>query len=341
MKCAKILDKLFLSGVIFVCCWMISCSSDTPDAVGDKAAEMSFNVPDLSRASLTTSLDRFAIYGDMRSTGADSNGLTTIFNRTEVVKTGDIWSYNGTQYWFTKHEYSFVAVYPLSVLESENNPKYETSKLSFSYSLPLSEDNLIKEKDVKDIVAATHHRLYNEGDVATPVILRFNHLMSLISFSLENVDKTDSNQQTFFLHNLGLSGLSTSASFTILPAELQSNSMTDDRMIEVSGQEGSGLMVMEYDDPINVTTGTGEVSLIMLPQTLAEDSEAVLTLTYSLEEDGDTAQASVPLKGLVWETGKIYNYRLQVNSDNPGELVFESATITDWKVADAGNFEME
>lgn len=324
----------FLSVLVCAGCLLSSCSSDIPEKTDNgTGGEVSFAVKEETRASVTTTIDRFAVFGDMKTPGEDSSSPSLVFDQTEVEKTDNGWVYQGTKYWYPDHEHSFVAIHPLSVLADENDPQYADSKLTFSYTLPISGDNLVNDKEVDDIIAATHRRLYDKSDAGSIIVLHFGHLLSLINFTLGLSNNMMAADEYFLFHKLELRGFSTSASIGILPAERQLNNATDDAVTDIYDQHGDGRMVINFEEPIKVMNGDENISvfdagdaIIMLPQTLASNAE--IAFTYTKNDEEQPREIKISIKGLVWESGKSYTYKFNISKT--GMLVGD-VSISDWK----------
>lgn len=320
-----------------VACLATSCSSDIPDIeeVG-KGPAMSFAVADLTRATVTNSINKFAVYGDMKLPGDKNSSPLIVFNKTEVTYTDNGWKYAGIQYWYPKHEHSFVALIPVSVLDASASTRYFDSRLTFTYSIPTSGNGILADRgDVTDIIAATHRRLYSESDIITTTTFRFGHIMSLINVAPQLDDNEMNPDEILKIHKLELLGFSTIAEFTVLPAELQSNRQTDDRLVNVSAHEGQGNLSITFDTPKIITNHSDKVnlfdpddSIIMIPQTFASDSEAKMVLTYTINDEVQESKLIVPLKLLKWESGSSYTYCLLF--DKMG-LKLQTVVIEDWK----------
>lgn len=336
----KLTYLLFLS---FVGCLAASCTSDAPEHEDvSKGSEMSFEVSGLSRA-VTTSFNEFALYGDLKNL-ADENNYSpiAIFENTEVRYDGTAWTYDKTQYWIPGCDHSFVAVNPLSVLNAANNPSYSNSQLSFTYTIPTTSGALNKD-DVADIITATHRRLFQKTDIDNTVTLKFSHIMAKINIAPALNDNVMSPDGFIGIHKLELSGFNTKASFSILPASRQSNDRTDDRIVEISRQEGEGSLTIDFTEPFKVLNNRDNVSIfddkdaiIMIPQTFAADSEAKIILSYTVNDNPEMKHITLPLMTQKWESGKSYAYRFTL--DRTG-LLFDSTAITDWDQMNVGNID--
>lgn len=326
-------------------CLLSSCSSDSPDVPGGgKSSEVSFDVSDLTRASVTTSFTQFAVYGDLKPSESIDVDQKTIFNKTEVNYKDGIWGYEGVQYWIPEHEHSFVAVSPVSALETAGIPQYSNSRLSFTYIIPTAADNRVASHgDVKDIIVATHRRLHHDGDINTTATFRFGHIMALVNLAPSLNDNVMSTEEYIRIHKIELSGFKTKATFSILPASRQSASPTDDRVIDITAQEREGTLAIEFNEPVKVSNDRENVSLldandaiIMLPQAFASDSDAKIIISYTVNDDDSMKQGTLPLMSQKWDSGKSYTYRFTISRTG---LHAEETTITDWEVLNVGNID--
>lgn len=326
--------------MLIMCCMLglTSCSSGSdyePDA--DRIVGISFDVAPESRA-MTTFIDEFSVYGDMKLQSGAHDPLV-IFSKTSVVNRDGAWCYDGTQYWFPKHEHSFVAVSPSSALAPEASPQYNGSELSFDYTMPSYSDKEMQETqdktDLVDVVAATHRRLYNDGDEVNAISLKFDHLLTMINFAPKLDDKTLRDDDYIRFHKLEISGLKKKARIAVSPAPRLENPQTDDRIIKFTGHDGSDNLTITFngsktvykDQRINLLAD--DDALIMLPQQFDASSGATVRFTYSFKDDAENLRyGSFSLSGQEWKPGTAYTYNFTV--DKIG-LNLETATIQAWK----------
>ena len=315
-----------------------SCSSDSGfEPTPDKDAEMSFDVEDVTRA-VTTDIDEFSVYGDMKFQSGTSNPLV-IFNKTSVAKSNGIWRYEGIQYWYPKHEHSFVAISPSSALETDGSPIYSNSKLSFYFTMPTYsgiELQDTQDKKLIDVLAATHRRLYNEKDKITPITLKFEHILSIINFAPKLDDKTIKEDDYIQISKIEISGLKKRAKISVACAPLLNNSQTDDRQIEFTEQDGNDTLTITFTNPKIVENGkqvklfADNDALVMLPQIFEDSSEATIRFTYSFKDDTDhPRQGTLSLNGREWKSGNAYTYNFTI--DKMG-LNFAKPTIESWTI---------
>lgn len=292
-----------------------ACDSDKPDT--DVRTEVSFATSGGSRASETLAFDRFAVYGDMKFPVDNSTAPLVVFDNKEVVYAGGSWTYGSDlRYWFPKHEHSFVAVSPVSVTGTGSEAVYSNSKLSFSYTMPASDGNLLRE-EVSDIFSATHRRLYSSGDNGL-LTLKFRHLMSMVDIAPALDDNTLGSDGYILLHEMEFSGVATKARFDIVPAERQSNSQTDDMVLDVIPQEEGNLSV-KFNTPVKIENNKTNVrpfangdAVIMLPNDFTMAADAKLTLYYTINDETSMLNGSISLNNLKWESGKSYLYKFTI-----------------------------
>lgn len=317
-----------------------SCSSDTADDIRlSKKAEVSFNVSDLSRASVTSSIDQFLVYGDTKPLSTGTSIPVLLFNPTKVVYKNGSWSYDGIQYWIPNYEHSFVALSPVELFETGNSPRYLNSRLTFDYSIPTQNGILSSNDMVTDILLATHRRLYEEVDDASPsndkITFKFSHLLSLINFAPAFYDNNLNSDDYILIHKLEFSGIKTKAQFNIEPAQRLSNYQTDDMDVEVVPQE-EGKIAIEFSSPvkientgINVKLFADNDAIIMLPQNFDATSDTKITLTYSLNEEESLKEGFIMLNNLKWESGKSYVYNFIIERIG---VIFNTCEINPWNL---------
>lgn len=336
--------QTYIFVISFVAFLLSSCASDVADDVEvSKGCEMSFAVAGITRASVTTSFNEFTVYGDLRNAEEASSHRVVLFDKTKVEYKGSEWTYAGTQYWFPNREHSFVAVSPSSALESAA-PLYSNSRLSFTYTIPVTNGILKKNSDVSDIIVATHRKYYELDeknsfvvDPQTKVTLNFGHLLSLINLAPAFSDNILKEDAYMLIHKVELSGFKTKADFKITPASLQSNAQTDDMVVEVDARkDGEGTLTIEFANPVkifnngqNVTLFDSNDAILMLPQDFADDSEAKITLYYKFNDDPAENKDSILLNNLKWESGKSYLYKFTFGRIG---VNFDSYEINPWNV---------
>ena len=331
------LTYLFLPALAV--CMMPSCVSDDPE-VAPSGAEMKFAPGNVSRSTDASNIkdNPFVVFCD-RKREEDQLPLV-LMNNVPVTynSTTGGWEYSNPQFWFPDNEHSFVAIHPASVVYvPDADVRYVSSQLTFTYTLPSD------YRQTADILAATHRRRYTSGS-ADEVYFRFAHMLTRINVTPALNDNIMGSDGYIEFYKLELSGIKTKAAFKITPTTLLTADQTDDRDVDVAGQDAEGSLTIEFTEPKRVTNNREYVSLfddkdavIVAPQSFAADSEAKITLYYTINNDPEMKQITLLLAGQKWTLGKSYTYRFTV--DRTGAH-FDTTTITDWDVMNAGNIEV-
>ncbi|MDE6304584.1 MAG: fimbrillin family protein [Paramuribaculum sp.] len=299
--------------------------------------ELLFATSGLTRASVTADINtkgsRFAVCGDMKNVVSENSGNkpTVIFYNTEVEYDGSSWSYGDTRYWLPKYEYSFVAIYPTSVLSgAADDLQYSNSTLSSTYTIPVSDGEKINTHELVDIIAATHRRGHTDNS-ATPVNLKFFHIMSRINFLLSLTGTVDKVRVT----EIELEGVNKTGTFAVTPATLTAGSRTDDYTLSWTDISGMSNLVAEIDTDVNngdtQPLFPDDNAMFMIPQ--PENKEIIMKITYIYDHGEEQLQqtmvAQTPIGG--WEAGKMYSYSLALDIvDEEVNMSFD-VNVTDWK----------
>lgn len=318
------INILFLIGCLLC---VASCSSDSPgEQETGKDVELQFDVVGESRADALADISfngsQFAVYGDMKFM---DNVPITVFDHTAVTYNDGKWKYKDTQYWFPKHEHSFVAIYPAEA-SGISNADYLNSRLSFTYTLP---DDY---KSASDLMFATHRRMYDESSsLSTSVQLTFAHMMSRIDFKVKNDKAADFVRVT----KIKLKGIDRTGNFTILPAPLSSGSnQTNDYTSSWGNIKNRGTLTANIKVDINEDKEEAlfpdNNALFMVPQ--PDNKGVIFEITYELWDDGKqfaeyTFDAAAPIGG--WVAGKYYTYSFTV-SEITKEIVL-TVSVKNWQ----------
>lgn len=325
---AKLTFYIFLS---CVACLASSCSSDAPDD-GGKGSELTFDVNGVSRSAITTasSINQFAVYGNTKFPVDDTTLPKTIFDKTIVEYSAGAWRYQGIQYWFPKHEYSFVAIHPVSVLSKPGaDPLYSNSTLSFKYTTPVSGDGDVDLRGLSDIVVATHRRMYKEH-TSTPVRFGFFHIMSRIDFKLEN----DAAADIIKVSKIELEKVNRTGAFAITPATLSADGgQTDDYNFAWTGVTNNGPLIANIDVEVpedeTLSLFPDDNPLLVIPQ--PDNHDVIMHITYTMVDydsynEQFTMTAQSPIGG--WEPGKVYTYSMSVNEAT--KEIHLTVTVKPW-----------
>lgn len=315
-----------------------SCNSDATNDIISKGAELTFDVSGLSRSSVTTDINHFVVFGDTKPQKDGTSTPIVVFDKTNVEYKNDGWYYNGTQYWIHNYEHSFVAVSPAAIFETGTAPRYLNSQLSFDYSIPTS-------GNAADILTATHRRLYvNNGTLDNRITFTFRHLLSLINIAPAFSDNNMSNEEYLLFHKLEILGVNSKTHVDIMPAPRLTGSSTYDMEFDITPQEDREDYSFDFPTPVKVKNNAGNVRLfadndaiIMLPQAFADDSDAEITLSYTINGDTSINYVRIPLKNLKWESGRSYIYKFTIERSG---VIFDTCEINPWNIVPGGEIEI-
>lgn len=322
-----------------VSCLLLCVTSCTSDHDSETVfAELKFELKNVSRSSATNNINfnskSFMVFGDMKFMDSPSSGSTVIFNGDEVKynSSKNVWEYSNSQYWFPHHEHSFIAIHPADAT-GISNTTYSDNTLSFSYTLP---DSFV---DTPDLLAATHRRMYEdkESSPATPVGLKFFHIMSRVNFLLKCNGVADKITVT----KIELEGINRTGTFTITPASLLPDSrQTDDYSSSWTGISNKGTLTANID----VDVADEEVhplfpddnALFVIPQ--LDNKEIIMKITYMYDNDTEHEEQVMTAQEAIggWEPGKIYSYSITVNIISK-EIYMGSVNVNDWYDAEDYN----
>lgn len=320
-----------------VSCLLLCVTSCTSDHDSETVfAELKFELKNVSRSSATNNTNfnskSFMVFGDMKFMDSPSSGSTVIFNGDEVKynSSKNVWEYSNSQYWFPHHEHSFIAIHPADAT-GISNTTYSDNTLSFSYTLP---DSFV---DTPDLLAATHRRMYEdkESSPATPVGLKFFHIMSRVNFLLKCNGAADKITVT----KIELEGINKTGTFTITPASLLPDSrQTDDYSSSWTGISNKGTLTANID--VDVYANDDEThplfpddkALFVIPQ--PDNKGVIMKITYRNDTESETLTAETKIGG--WEPGKVYSYSLIVNIISK-EIYMGPVSVKDWRFGPDNN----
>ena len=229
----------------------------------------------------------------------EHDGMKYYFKDSEVEIAGG----NGTSsHFWPSQNLSFFA-YASSKEGIRISPEYQISssryKGSFSYSLPLPGDNPQKDATAQpDIVfAITPDRSAGSG---ASVSLKFHHALSALIF------KSGKMPENVFLNSITISNVYTSGNCTMIAAEDQNVEFTWD----FTGKKQDGRYTEEIKENAahGEQMGSSESTFMMLPQTMAENTE--LSVSFAIE--GREYTLTKKFKEIIsaWEPDKKYVFTI-------------------------------
>lgn len=324
---AKLIYIFILS---IAACLVTSCTDDAPGIVdAGNDYELTFDVADRSRASVTGMLNfqgsEFAIYGDMKF---KDNNPQIIFNKTIVSYKNGQWGYDDTQYWYPKHEHSFIALHPVDIT-GLSDTRYSDSRLTFTYTLP---DNF---QSAQDLLVATHRRMFEDGTQSSSATLRFWHILSRVNFNVKDEGAADNVKVT----KIVLEGINKKGTFSIIPAPVSSGGkQTDDYTFSWTDISNKGNLTAN----ISVEIPENEVrplfpdnnALLMIPQ--PDNQDVIMHISYTLYDANAqpkelTLTAQSPIGG--WMPAKEYTYTIAIREIS--KEIDITVSVKDWQTPKA------
>ncbi len=316
---------------------MAACDSPAQEEPMADGGTMEFDVASLSRAQSTTiqtiTQAPFAIFGDMAFATK-----TVVFDGSPVTynETANGWTYGEDQYWFPKHEHSFVALHPYnSPLISDYI--YSDSKLEFTYNYP---DNY---SDAIDALIATHRRKIGEEKTDNSGVVRFSfaHILTNVNV-LVTYKGPSTGPEHITVDDVTFKNIPLKASYSITPAPLTgvSNSTYDwtneestfegwrvDQRGELKiefPQSGPKVRMIEANKAPELLF-TDSDALLLLPNPDKSELPTELMMTYTTST-GETSivGATIPSG---WHPGTGLTLSLKIDN---GTVQF-SIEVTDWK----------
>lgn len=344
-----ILDIILTMAAGVTC--MTSCTNEyVPSGPGENA-RMIFEAGGLSRTPVTydsTLIDNsFRLFGGAQRRGEFFKGFRELFNDTEVKydETGNMWDYGTPQYWEMGQEHSFVALHPYDIPGMSHLEYKENHEVTFTYTMPEKSD------DERDILFATHRRMYNM-DESDPVRFNFKHLLTKINvapalsedlmYGADDETKKDYEFDYDLIKNefieirrVELIGFRTVAHVSVKPAELGEDKRTDESVVTVKINEEDGELIAfdfpseakpylprVYNNGKNVSVLDKDDPIVVIPQTI--DEGAALCIKYTVNRDSIDDQIrslTFPLQGpQKLEFGKFYTLKFTIEKVYAGQI---------------------
>lgn len=326
------MKKIFLIGLT-AAAMLASCSNDeTVEMAQQKAISFSNAFVNNGTRSIvdpsftTENLTDFAVYGFTQ------NGQ--IFNGDKVSK-GDSastgWSYANLQYWVPGNTYTFGAIAPHSVAANvsgvalpENATKVEM-KVAFTNT---------DAKQVDLLHAAPPQITGVTASYTTPVSMTFNHQLSKVKFSFENVVGVDYNVK---VSNVKITDAYKEGTLTVAAAGNNWSNQTDKTLELNFGNVVADASSTEASFIANAATLESHNEKLMIPM----GSSAIYTVTFTVGLYKDnvllgTYNHRVEIKDVEFKLGYCYNFKASLNHKNiTGEdelnpIEFTVASVKDW-----------
>lgn len=326
------MKKIFLIGLT-AAAMLASCSNDeTVEMAQQKAISFSNAFVNNGTRSIvdpsftTENLTDFAVYGFTQ------NGQ--IFNGDKVSKGGSAstgWSYANLQYWVPGNTYTFGAIAPHSVAANvsgvalpENATKVEM-KVAFTNT---------DAKQVDLLHAAPPQITGVTASYTTPVSMTFNHQLSKVKFSFENVVGVDYNVK---VSNVKITDAYKEGTLTVAAAGNNWSNQTDKTLELNFGNVVADASSTEASFIANAATLESHNEKLMIPM----GSSAIYTVTFTAElyKGGvllGTYNHTVEIKNVEFKLGYCYNFKASLTHknitgpDELNEIKFNVTSVENW-----------
>ena len=272
----------------------------------------------------TPAISAFHVWAS-RKYGSSSNQSTNnlVFGQygDDVTYSNNAWVYSPVRYWQTG-SYNFIAA-------------SHTTEITTSFTGSLTTDNdLVLNFDSPgwnlsstpaDLILATATAT---GDTQlsnpTNVQFSFDHQLSKVKFSAKNVDTRDASISVTGVTVKGNHHNATRMTYTMSSTPSRSWSFADNGNVTQTlplQVEGENTAIL-----LNKTTPVGLTTDVLM---FSENCDLEVTVNFDVTINGKTASESksATILSTAWQGGKIYEYQINLTSDN---ITFVVHTVTDW-----------
>lgn len=326
------MKKIFLIGLT-AAAMLASCSNDeTVEMAQQKAISFSNAFVNNGTRSIvdpsftTENLTDFAVYGFTQK--------GQIFNGDKVSKGGTAstgWSYDNVQYWVPGNTYTFGAIAPYSVAGHVSDvtlPESATKvemKVAFTNTDAKQVDLLHAEPTQITGVTASY---------TTPVSMTFNHQLSKVKFSFENVVGVDYNVK---VSNVKITDAYKEGTLTVAAAGNNWSNQTDKTLELNFGNVVADASSTEASFIANAATLESHNEKLMIPM----GSSAIYTVTFTAElYKGGVLLGIYPhtveIKNVEFKLGYCYNFKASLTHknitgpDELNEIKFNVTSVENW-----------
>lgn len=296
-----------LSGVALV---LGACTSEVADggnAPADGPVPISFQTPETRAAKDGFDAgDAFSVWGWYADDAAGTNSRQ-VFDAEKVTNGGgNLWSYDGTQYWIAGKTYDFYAVYPTDV----------NAQVSQDGTITIENfDASQTGADAVDLMTASATGM--NGDSPQMVGLRFGHLLSRVNIMVQ-AEGSDAQ-----ISQARLSGIKTTGDYD-------------------SSNSSASWILDGTTSSFDLPSG-GNYTATSVPSNLLGDmlvppqpvSGFILSVDYSFAgTSAATKEITLPADVVSqWEAGQSYTYTLTLSSNY---ISFGIPVVNEWGEASGG-----
>lgn len=323
------MKEIFLIGLT-AAAMLASCSNDeTVEMAQQKAISFSNAFVNNGTRSIvdpsftTTSLNDFAVYGFTQK--------GQIFNGEKVSKGGTAWSYDNVQYWVPGNTYTFCAIAPHSVAAKVSDVTLPESATKVEMKVAFTNTDA---KQVDLLHAAPPQITGVTASYTTPVSMTFNHQLSKVKFSFENVVGVDYNVK---VSNVKITDAYKEGTLTVAAAGNNWSNQTDKTLELNFGNVVADASSTEASFIANAATLESHNEKLMIPM----GSSAIYTVTFTAElYKGNVLLGIYPhtveIKNVEFKLGYCYNFKASLTHknitgpDELNEIKFNVTSVGNW-----------
>lgn len=326
------MKKIFLIGLT-AAAMMASCSNDeTVEMAQQKAISFSNafvnngtrSVDDPSFTTLT--LKDFAVYGFTQK-GQIFDGVK--LSKGGTASTG--WSYDNVQYWVPGNTYTFGAIAPYSVAAKVSDVTLPESATKVEMKVAFTNT----DADQVDLLHAAPTQITGvTASYTTPVSMTFNHQLSKVKFSFENVVGVDYNVKVI---NVKITDAYKEGTLTVAAAGNNWSNQTDKTLELNFGNVVADASSTEASFIANAATLESHNEKLMIPM----GSTAIYTVTFTAElYKGGVLLGIYPhtveIKNVEFKLGYCYNFKASLTHknitgpDELNEIKFNVTSVENW-----------
>ncbi len=263
----------------------------------------------VTRATPIESADNmndFQVYGYMKN--ADATSGAELYMKDIFLRSGTgvdaVWD-SGKDYFWPGSNFSmrFFAYAPTEVGTGFTPPVFPAT--TFTYEVPTA---IAAQQDL--MVATTRGALndgYVAGDHKQDINLAFNHILTAVNFKVGKI-------RGGTIHSVSIKNVHNRGTFDMDFTPVDGTAWGWNQYAGKSDFSVSELDLNLGDAPQTGTTiASGDLTFMMIPQTLPDDAviEVIFTPSY-YKDPKPQLTLTAPIGGTVWETGKTVTYNISI-----------------------------
>ncbi|WP_237072190.1 fimbrillin family protein [Prevotella herbatica] len=236
------------------------------------------------------------------STATDVSGTAPDFiNNQQVSTSGSIWKTGADYFWPDNGDkLSFFAYTPFGNNDVTVASASSTGTPSITYT---ANTDVTKQPDL--MVAKTLNQTRNTISIAAGVDMSFSHALTVITFAVGK------DMVPGVFKSLSIKNAITTATYNLSTNTWNTSSGTSTGNMTINLNGTTGITI---DGTSDVALTSGTTTMMMIPQTFASGSTAVIEAVFNNGNGDKTLTAS--LAGTIWNPGTSIIYKLSTSSVN-------------------------